>query len=244
MPHISSSAKNFVYKALIWARYWLLFRYLPAPQPSDDESLNVYHGNLFPDEAQFNYCYGLGVKRLFLKDLTLNDDGLFPLRDNSVLVFQSQDVLEHIPYDNAIQCLNEIFRVLKPGGLFRLSVPDYRSPVLTTRCVFDSKQRIVGDLLIGDIPYINCNGDLAVRSTARPTNRHMWFPDIDSVLSLIKLSLFSQSEIEILHCMHRDGSFTLRDIPFSSKFPVKRSPPNDNRAQSMPISIVIDLYKN
>lgn len=43
---------------------------------------------------------------------------------NSVDIIYSSHFLEHAPYPKAIKVLRECHRVLKPGGLFRLVVPD------------------------------------------------------------------------------------------------------------------------
>lgn len=51
------------------------------------------------------------------------------LSDNSVDIYQSEDVFEHIEYQTIPSIFNEIYRVLKPNGLFRLSMPDYRCDI-------------------------------------------------------------------------------------------------------------------
>ncbi|HEX4634891.1 MAG TPA: hypothetical protein VH189_01840 [Rhizomicrobium sp.] len=42
-------------------------------------------------------------------------------------------MLEHILFEKVPVVLDEIYGVLKPSGTFRLSVPDYRSPVQKRR---------------------------------------------------------------------------------------------------------------
>lgn len=49
----------------------------------------------------------------------------FPLEDNSVSCFFSSHTLEHIPKKYSQFILDEIFRCLKPGGVVRLTMPDY-----------------------------------------------------------------------------------------------------------------------
>jgi SAM-dependent methyltransferase len=48
----------------------------------------------------------------------------FPLADNSVLYYFSSHVFEHVSDDVAQFTFCEIFRTLKVGGVFRISVPD------------------------------------------------------------------------------------------------------------------------
>ncbi len=58
----------------------------------------------------------------------------FPLEDNSVDHIYSADFLEHIPSESKIHIMNEIWRVLKLGGIMEHSIPlagtrnDFGSP--------------------------------------------------------------------------------------------------------------------
>ena len=49
----------------------------------------------------------------------------FPFEDNSVAVFYSSHTLEHIPQEFCQNILDEIHRCLEPGGVVRLTMPDY-----------------------------------------------------------------------------------------------------------------------
>ena len=44
-----------------------------------------------------------------------------PLDDNTVDIYQSEDVHEHIEYDLLTEQINDIYRCLKKGGLFRFN---------------------------------------------------------------------------------------------------------------------------
>ena len=52
----------------------------------------------------------------------------FPLPDNSVDRIHSEDCFENIEIIKYPTILKELYRILKPGGLFRLAVPDYMNP--------------------------------------------------------------------------------------------------------------------
>ncbi|WP_363268389.1 methyltransferase domain-containing protein [Okeania sp. SIO2B3] len=52
-------------------------------------------------------------------------DNLAPLKDNSVDLIYGSHCLEHFSHRMVSQVLNEWFRVLKEGGILRLSVPDF-----------------------------------------------------------------------------------------------------------------------
>ena len=51
-----------------------------------------------------------------------------PLPDNCVDRILSEHCFEHIEITKYSQILKELYRILKPGGFFRLAVPDYMHP--------------------------------------------------------------------------------------------------------------------
>lgn len=69
----------------------------------------------------------------------------FPIANESVDIFQSEDVFEHISYTKIPLIISEIYRILKKGGLFRLSLPDYRCDILQKRTLKDSKGNFLFD---------------------------------------------------------------------------------------------------
>jgi len=57
-------------------------------------------------------------------DIYMNVKARWPFPDNSIDVLYSEHMLEHIHIDSVPHVLAEAQRVLKPGGLFRVTVPD------------------------------------------------------------------------------------------------------------------------
>lgn len=53
----------------------------------------------------------------------------FPFNDNQFDVVYHSQVLEHIPKDQAARFIKECYRVLKPGGILRVVVPDLENIV-------------------------------------------------------------------------------------------------------------------
>jgi predicted SAM-dependent methyltransferase len=51
-----------------------------------------------------------------------------PLPDESVTRIHTEDFIEHIPADDAVSLLSECHRLLLPGGMMRIGVPDYNNP--------------------------------------------------------------------------------------------------------------------
>ena len=57
-------------------------------------------------------------------DIYLNIRNKTPFKDNTWDIIYSEHMLEHIYIDDVPFVLKEIYRILKPNGLFRVTVPD------------------------------------------------------------------------------------------------------------------------
>jgi len=97
----------------------------------------LYFGSLGLHERQYQIVnfIGLALQPAHDREMRHNLTDPLPFGDASIAKVQAQDVLEHVPFDKAAFVLDEIYRVLRPGGVFRLSVPDYRSPVQKRRSI-------------------------------------------------------------------------------------------------------------
>lgn len=155
-----------------------------------------------------------------------------PFKTNTIDVFQSEDVFEHISYDQLPAVLSEILRVLKPGGLFRLSVPDYRSQILKDRTHYDDQGNPIFDPGGGGFfaDGMVCGGG------------RLWFPRIETVRELFEGIGFSK--IESLHFHDEVGNPHLTEIDYRLGH-VLRTPDFDQRARTLgaPLSIVVDATK-
>ena len=159
----------------------------------------------------------------------------FLLYDNSIDIFQAEDVFEHISYNKLLKTVNEIYRILKPGGFFRLSVPDYRCNVLIDRSIKDKEGNIVFDPGGGG-KYVN--GKVI-------EGGHLWFPKIESVKKLLNQSHFYKyGKINYLHFYKTNGQSITKRIDYSQCY-VSRTPDHDDRVKKpyRAMSIVVDLYK-
>ena len=128
------------------------------------------------------------------------------------------------------------------GGIFRLSVPDYNSPLLTSRSVYDSRGRILCDLAMGG--RVDCKlGEKIKVTLSRGGGAHLWFPTYASVAQLILASEIRKCATVIFHHAWLDAH-NFRCEPFDqSLMPVSRTTPKDMRADGKPISIVVDFVK-
>ena len=76
-------------------------------------TLDVPYGARGYWKGTINYQYDLCTKNSW------------PFLDNSVYIFYSSHTLEHIHSEWLLHNLKEAYRCLKPGGGFRITVPDY-----------------------------------------------------------------------------------------------------------------------
>jgi len=158
-----------------------------------------------------------------------------PLPDNSVDVYQSEDVFEHLPLNQLPAIINEIYRVLKPGGFLRLSMPDYRCDILKNRSLKDVNGNIIFDPLGGG-QFVNgqvINGG------------HLWFPTFETTTDLInQTNFFNYGTVNFLHYYNSQNQSITKPINYSVCY-VRRTPDHDGRVQNpyRVMSIVVDLVK-
>lgn len=205
----------------------------------------LYFGSLGLHERQYQVpnFIGLALEPKHDRETRHDATAALPFGDNSIAKVQSQDVFEHLPFEKVSFVMDEVYRVLKPGGTFRLSVPDYRSPVLKRRSVYDWRGRVTGDLLMGATPYLDeTTGDARVRFS-EDGHAHVWFPRYELVTHLILKSEIRKSrEIKFYQCFVDDHSYLCDPIPENEMY-VQRAAPHDRRAGGAPVSIVADFIK-
>jgi len=158
-----------------------------------------------------------------------------PLKDNVVDIYQSEDVHEHLEFDLLKNQINEIYRVLKPGGLFRLSVPDYNCDLLFNRTKKDENGQLMFDEAGGGWYDFNKKKVMG--------NGHVWFPTYEKVKNLLDKTKFKN--INFLQYWTSKTNFVLNNIDYQKGY-ISRTPDNDKRVMypvKRPMSIVIDCYK-
>lgn len=153
---------------------------------------------------------GLVGRRLFPRNIAFGDIvfGL-PLPDGSADAVYASHVLEHLARTDASRALANTFRLLKPGGVFRMIVPD-----LEWRA-----KRYVGALANGDAAAADdfikaCNigtilrprGPMALLRTAFGSG-HMWMYDYATMTRLLANAGF----VDIRHCEMGDSGDPMFD---------------------------------
>lgn len=195
----------------------------------DNAPLKLYAGDLNASATERGFI-GLSLTQNNLRHLPCDVTRRIPFPPQSVDYFQSEDVFEHIHYAMLPGVINGIFEILKPGGILRISVPDYNCDVLRNRSTLN--------------PFGNVCFDPGGGGT-RENPGHVWFPTISLVRGLLKRSRFAtEGLIDYLHYTEADGTHVLMSIDHSVA-KVCRSPDFDSRVQSprRPLSIVVDLTK-
>lgn len=199
-------------------------------QLQNQKKIYLYAGDIYPYSIQYDSYVGLSLTQDNENHIKFNISERFPLPDCSVDIFQSEDVFEHIPYNKLYKIVDEIFRILKPNGLFRLSVPDYNCDILYKRSLYDFK---------GDIVFDPDGGG----TLDEPG--HVWFPVYENVKKVVEKSLFKiRGDIEFLHYYIDMDNFVTKKIDYSKAY-IARTPDHDIRVRKpyRPMSIVVDLIK-
>ena len=165
-------------------------------------------------------------------DVTKNMD----LNNDTVDIYQSEDVFEHIVYETIPYIFNEIYRVLKPNGLFRLSLPDYSCDILYKRSFKDKDENIYHD------PGGGGHYDYLNRKVIG--GGHVWFPKYEAVLKLFEQSEFDMRNVNFLQYYNEHNNPIINPIDYNNGY-ISRTPDHDKRVQNphRPMSIVVDSYK-
>lgn len=197
-------------------------------RPSD----RLYAGRLHPGLAQYATHVGLALGRADRRNIAHDVRTPMPIEDGAIAAYQAEDVFEHIAYDEIPPIFADIHRVLKPGGLFRFSVPDYRCDVLHDRALRNAAGAIVFDPMGG--------GRLERGRVV--DGGHLWFPVIETVRALFDASSFARCVY--LHYMDENGVAVLNPIDYGLGN-VQRTPDHDSRVREprRALSIVVDAWK-
>jgi hypothetical protein len=220
---------------------YILCRYGPLSFPSWQDFLaspskKLYAGKLRRALPQFATHFGVTPFYASTRNIKQDIVEPFPIPEGCVEVFQSEDVFEHIELSKMVPVFNEIHRVLVPGGLFRLSLPDYHFDQYVQRCQRGTR---------GEIEFDPGGGGEFVDGRVIGGG-HVWFPTIEIVRDLFDKSLFgADGVVRFLQYNNGDGTFNLDSIDYSLGY-IQRTPDHDARVadRPRPISIVVDARKS
>ena len=129
---------------------------------------------LISDERWATHAAG-NFRRIAYLDLTRR----FPFRDGSIDAVLASHVLEHLTVGEARSCVAEIHRVLAPGGVVRVAVPDLDAVVAD----YDPRD-----------PDAFLDGLLQGRERSTSRHRHWWNYNETSMRALLTGAGFATSE--------------------------------------------------
>jgi len=180
--------------------------------------INLYAGDI--PYWRNDGIIGVSLSRSDSRHISHDITNRFDLLDCCVETLQAESVFDWIEMDKASIVIDEIYRILVIGGLFRFSVADYRSPILYNRS------------LKSDGKFYKDTADCNVK----------WFATIETVRLVLEKTKFKN--INYLHYYSEEG------IPITNKIDhslgmIQRTPDFDKRvtASGLPLSIVVDLWK-
>ena len=195
------------------------------------ENVFLYAGDI-PPRKEYKEFIGLSLTQWGKYHIKHNVLDKYPLANESVDRYQSEDVFEHIERSRLPEVINEIYRILKKGGRFRLALPDYKCDILFERTLKDEKGNLLFDA-VGGGNFINgkvLNGG------------HLWFPTYALVNEILEQTNFKN--IQFLHYYDEAGNGVTNKIDYSLGY-VMRTPDHDDRVKNpyRPMSIVVDCIK-
>lgn len=150
-----------------------------------DRRVDLYAGDICDEIHLANpNLYGLSISKSDAHHIFHDITVPYPIPDKCVDSYQAEDVLEHIEYDKLVSTINEIYRVLKPRAIFRITLPDYNSPYLKEISMCDEEGNLVFDATGGG----DYDGGRVIKGG------HVWFPTIDNVKKLLKKTSFENNK--------------------------------------------------
>lgn len=196
------------------------------------KSITFYAGDVCEDDdrrGNIGEFYGLSLSQNDRTHIRHDITTPYPIPDNSIEIYQAEHVLEHISYESVENVIWEIVRILKPGGLFRISLPDYNSPILSKYVLRTKGGEILFDPQGGG-KFIN--GEVVQCG-------HMWFPTYESVKPL--LMKFRFSKVEYLRYFDTEGNNHKKTVDMEKCFVHRINNDLDNFESDA--TILIDCYK-
>jgi len=122
-----------------------------------------------------------------------------PLQDDSMEGINLSHILEHMPLASGRRLLRECSRVLKPGGVVRVSCPDLKKYA----AAYISGDRDFWQR-VGALPFCNYTdlptpGAIFAGKAYDNHNGHLWFYDAETVIALLREAGFGTAVETNLH---------------------------------------------
>jgi predicted SAM-dependent methyltransferase len=142
---------------------------------------------------------------IFIHDLRNS----LPFPDNSFMAVYASHLLEHLYLDEAENLLRECFRVLRPGGILRLVVPDLEEMVNNylrgkERKEFNNQEnlsahKLMRGLNFRDVKHPSGGFFYKIYNCVKDFHSHKWMYDEESLIFHFKRAGFSDVRKMKLH---------------------------------------------
>ena len=125
----------------------------------------------------------------------------WPVDDNAVRFIAGSHFIEHLDLNHGIQFLKESFRVMKPGGVIRLSCPDLE---IYVRNYVEKNMDFFENELIREwcaFSQAETPGEMLAAKAYDSGGTHKWFYDFDSLAHILGVAGFK----DIKRCTRLEG---------------------------------------
>jgi len=140
------------------------------------------------DHPQYNFIKFARTNNIQYGDAT---NGL-PVPDESCEVLYSSHMLEHLDKTEANKFLDEAFRLLRPGGVLRIAVPDIRKKIEAYNESGDADEFLDSTHLCVPKPKSLAH---RLRLLVVGLRHHQWMYDGNSLIRILEQHGFSRAEI-------------------------------------------------
>lgn len=125
----------------------------------------------------------------------------WPVDDNAVRFIAGSHFIEHLDLNCGIQFLKESFRVMKPGGVIRLSCPDLET---YAKNYVEKNAGFFENKLIREwcaFSRAETPGEILAAKAYDSGGAHKWFYDFDSLVHILEVAGFK----DIKRCARLEG---------------------------------------
>ena len=126
----------------------------------------------------------------------------WPVTDNAIAFIAGSHFIEHLDLNHGIAFVRESYRVMKPGGVIRLSCPDLK---IYARNYIDDNKAFFDNELIKEwcaFSQAQTPGEILAAKAYDSGGSHKWFYDFESLKHILELVGFGQ----VKRCRRLEGS--------------------------------------
>ena len=172
--------------------------------------------------------YGLSINKWDEKHIFHDITEEYPLPNNCIDSYISENVFEFIDEQLYEKILNEIYRILKVGGRLRISMPDYNSPFMKRRVLTNKIGEIVFDGREDAFMSLGENGIIGGT---------LFFSTVENLKFILEKSMFCK--FDWLRYYLKDGTQIRKPIDMNNGYLWR----NDKKYELEDYNIVVDCIK-